>query len=168
MATKKAKDWVDFKEIKARVGMLELLERYGLFEDLENKDDEWIGYCPIHDKEGEHEKNSFRANTAKNNWQCFACKKKGNVLDFVAEMEEISIKEAGQKIVEWFLKPSESAQKPPQEAKKERSNQIIGRIWIEDVEKRRIYFPVTLKDFEGGHEVIGKVIHHQSCTNFVL
>lgn len=95
--------WVDFKAIKEKVGMKDILEHYELLDGLkERKNNELVGFCPIHDTEAQYNKNSFCVNTKKNAWNCFACGEGGNVLDFVAQMEDVDIRKAGLLIQEWF------------------------------------------------------------------
>jgi hypothetical protein len=94
--------WVDFKEVKARVSMEQVLHRYSVAVRKVN-----AGYCrgdcplPQHKSDG---KATFGVNTDKNIWSCQSAscaemrqgKKGGNVLDFVAWMERCSVREAGQ------------------------------------------------------------------------
>jgi len=94
-------EWVDFKEIKEKVGMEDILEHYGLLKGLRKRKDELVGFCPVHD-EKHYNKNSFCVSTVKNNWHCFSCGAGGNVLDFVATMEGIDIRQAGLLIQKWF------------------------------------------------------------------
>ena len=91
---KSKSEWVDFKEIKENVSMEEILDHYGLLKGLKRRKDELIGFCPIHD-EKHYNKNSFCVSTVKNNWHCFSCGAGGNVLDFVAAMENVDIRQAG-------------------------------------------------------------------------
>ena len=90
--------WVDFKVIKAAVSMEMILARYGITW-LRKKDDERRGRCPIHQGEGQ---DTFHVSISKNIFNCFSCKKRGNVLDFVAAMEKCSVRDAAVKIAEWF------------------------------------------------------------------
>ncbi len=95
--------WVDFKAIKEKVRMMDILKHYELLDGLkERKNHELVGFCPIHDVDSHYNKNSFCVNTAKSIWNCFACGAGGNVLDFVAQMEDVDIREAGLLIQEWF------------------------------------------------------------------
>jgi DNA primase len=89
--------WVDFKVVKQSVTIEQVLGRYAI--KLKQNGKELHGHCPIHQGKGEE---SFRANTEKNAFQCFACHAKGNVLDFVAAMEQCSIRDAAMKLQEWF------------------------------------------------------------------
>jgi DNA primase len=92
------KSWVDFKVIKAVVTVEMLLARYNV-NWLRRKDDELRGRCPIHQGEGT---DTFHVSVSKNVFNCFSCKKRGNVLDFVAAMEKCSVRDAAVKIAEWF------------------------------------------------------------------
>lgn len=91
-------NWVDFKAIKAAVALTAVLERYQV-NWLRKKDDELRGRCPIHKGEGQ---GAFHVNVVKGVFHCFSCKKRGNVLDFVAAMEQCSIRDAALKLKEWF------------------------------------------------------------------
>lgn len=92
------KDWVDFRAVKAAVSMQMLADYYGL-RDLRKTKDELRGRCPIHKGEGDR---TFHINLSKNAFQCFSCKAKGNVLDFMAAMEHCTIREAGLKLKSLF------------------------------------------------------------------
>lgn len=74
--------------------MEDILDHYGLLKDLTRKEDELVGFRPIHD-EKHYNKNAFCANTSKNNWHYFSCRAGGNILDFVVAMENLNIREAG-------------------------------------------------------------------------
>src|SRR5882724_1677433 len=79
------KTWVNYKEIKARVNMEQVLEHYGVLGNLREKGDDLIGCCPIH--QGTNA-NQFHASRTKNNFMCFGnCHGGGNVIDFVVMME---------------------------------------------------------------------------------
>ena len=78
-----------------------------MMDSLRQKDDELIGLCPFH----EESKGSFHASRTKNAFQCFGCKRKGNILDFVSLKEEVNIRQAAMMIQEWF---QISTQRPPE------------------------------------------------------
>jgi DNA primase len=98
---KSKSEWADFKEIKEKVSMEEILEHYGLLKGLRRKENELVGFCAIHDKKRQN-KGCFCANTAKNIWHCFSCGAGGNILDFVSLMEGVDIRQAGLLIQKWF------------------------------------------------------------------
>ena len=90
--------WVDFREVRERVSMQMVLDHYQV-DWLRKQGAELRGRCPIHQGEGER---SFHVNLEKNIFYCFSCGAKGNVLSFVAAMENVSIREAGLQMKEWF------------------------------------------------------------------
>ena len=90
--------WVDFREVRERVSMQMVLDHYQV-DWLRKQGAELRGRCPIHQGEGER---SFHVNLEKNIFHCFSCGAKGNVLSFVAAMENVSIREAGLQMKEWF------------------------------------------------------------------
>lgn len=94
--------WVDFKEIKARVSIAQILERYGALQSLSKSGtgDRLSGACPIH---GGTNKTHFRVSVSKNCWNCFGmCQAGGNVIDFVARKEDVAFRDAAVLIDEWF------------------------------------------------------------------
>lgn len=90
--------FVDFRAVKAAVTISMALDHYGV-NWLRKKGDELRGRCPIHKGEGT---DTFHANLTKNAFQCFSCKARGNVLDFVAAMEQCTARDAAVKLAEWF------------------------------------------------------------------
>lgn len=92
------KDWVDFRAIKQAVSMQAVLDRYGINWLRKNKD-ELRGRCPIHKGDGQRH---FHVSTTKSVFQCFSCKARGNVLDFVSAMEQCSIRDAALRLKDWF------------------------------------------------------------------
>src|ERR1700748_2206416 len=107
--------WVDFKEIKSRVSLAQILERYGVLESLTKggTGDRLSGVCPIH---GGTNKTHFRVSVSKNCWNCFGkCQAGGNIIDFVARKEDIEFRDAALLIDEWF--PGSSPEKGEREVK---------------------------------------------------
>jgi DNA primase len=98
--------WVNYKEIKSRVRIDQVLARYGVLDTLKAKGDNLVGRCPIH--KGSNP-NQFHVSLAKNNFNCFGdCHDGGNVIDFVVMMEggdksrQEDVRAAAQKIQAWF------------------------------------------------------------------
>ena len=92
--------FVDFKAVKAAITMERVLEHYGLLDKFKKSADSLSGPCPIHKGSNPTQ---FRVSVSKNIWHCFSeCKGGGNVLDFIAKMETVSIHEAALKAIEWF------------------------------------------------------------------
>jgi len=93
-------NYVDFKAVKREVSMVQILEHYGLMGRLQQNGDRITGACPIH--EGNN-KTAFRVSISKNCWNCFSqCGCGGNVLDFVAKKENVSLLKAANLLIEWF------------------------------------------------------------------
>jgi DNA primase len=92
---------VDFRDIKSRVTMEMVLRRYGVFDRLKDRGDNHTGVCPIHGSGSNP--NQFSVSLKKNVWNCFGdCKAGGNVLDFVAKKEGVSIRKAALLLQDWF------------------------------------------------------------------
>jgi DNA primase len=102
--------FVDFKEIKDRVSIEALLGYYNIKLRRVNQQS-MRGNCPLPMHSSEKSKESFIIQTGKNIWTCqsSSCvagrsgKKGGNILDFVALMENCSIRDAAVKLRDWFL-----------------------------------------------------------------
>jgi len=97
--------WIDFKAVKAAVSIQMALDHYQI-NWLQKETGDLVGKCPIHKGDG---KRAFRVSVSKNAFNCFSCKVHGNVIDFVAAMENCSVREAALKLKDWFsLTMSES------------------------------------------------------------
>ena len=80
--------------------MEQVLEHYDLMDKFKRGTDSLNGPCPIHKGSNPTQ---FRVSVSKNIWNCFSeCKHGGNVLDFIAKMENASIHAAALKAIEWF------------------------------------------------------------------
>jgi hypothetical protein len=90
--TDKGGDWLDFKEIKARAQVRPVLEYFGILEHLEARGAELVGWCPLGKEHGKAD--SFAFNTEKKSFQCFACKARGSVLDFIGKYQGVSLRDA--------------------------------------------------------------------------
>ena len=103
--------YVDFKAVKTAVTMEQVLQHYGLLDQMKRSGDSLSGPCPIHNGTNPTQ---FRVSVSKNCWNCFSdCKCGGNVLDFVAKKEDITVHAAALKLCEWFNLPT--TDKPPEE-----------------------------------------------------
>ena len=113
--------FIDFKAIKAALTMEGVLQHYHLLDRFKQSGDSLSGPCPIHQGENPTQ---FRISVSKNVWNCFSeCKHGGNVLDFIAEMEDVTIHAAALKAIEWFHLDTKamsggSEEERPREAKK--------------------------------------------------
>src|ERR1039458_1821905 len=99
--------FLDFKAIKARASISSILDRYGVKLNRVNQTT-LKGNCPL-PSHSSQSKNTFYASEAKSAWYCHSdsCKKNGrraggNVIDFVAAMENLSVYGATARIDEMF------------------------------------------------------------------
>ena len=88
-------NWLDFEAIKASATVEGVLAHYGLLERLTRSGDELTGWCPLGTKQ-HGKKDSFAFNVAKKTFQCFACKQRGSVLDFVAKYQGLHLRESAE------------------------------------------------------------------------
>lgn len=103
--------WVDFKDVKARVSIRQVLEHFTIPFD-EAKDGQLTLACPIH---GGDNTRAFHVDLHKNVWRCFTgCQRGGNVLDLMMELEGLSIRDAALKLQELFMgqEPKERSRPP--------------------------------------------------------
>ena len=107
--------FVDFKAVKAAVTMEQVLQHYGLLDQFKRSanGESLSGPCPIHKGTNATQ---FRVSLTKNCWNCFSGCEGGNVLDFVAKLENISLHATAVKLSEWF---NLSAGRPPSNRKEE-------------------------------------------------
>jgi DNA primase len=98
--------FVNFKAIKEAITMEQALQHYGVLDRFKRSRDSLSGPCPIHKGSNPTQ---FRVSISKNVWNCFSeCHHGGNVLDFIARMEDVTIHGAAIKAIAWFnLDPGE-------------------------------------------------------------
>ena len=109
------KPYIDFTAVKAAVTMTQVLEHYGLLATLTpKKNGEALeGPCPIHKGSSPDQ---FKVSIPKNCWNCFSeCQCGGNVLDFVAKMENCDAQEAAIRMNGWFNLGIDKQPPPPRE-----------------------------------------------------
>lgn len=87
-------NWVDFAAIKSSVGLAVVLRQYQVSLRRSGRD-RYRGLCPIHRGAG---REAFHANLSRNIFHCFSCGAGGTVLDFVAAMENCTLREAARKL----------------------------------------------------------------------
>ena len=93
-------DWVDFKELKARVSIEDVLLRYYELRNLVRDGGSLVGPCPVH---GGDSPRAFHADLERSLWHCFSgCKSGGNQLDLVAKKEGVSVRDAALRLLAAF------------------------------------------------------------------
>ena len=83
----------DFDAIKASTDIVRVIEGYGIALKTQGKDH--VGLCPFHD---DHTP-SLRVTPGKGLFRCMSCGATGNVVQFVAKKEGLTLREAGQKLL---------------------------------------------------------------------
>lgn len=116
MAGKKegARAWVDFDAVKAAVSMSALLDRLEITGKLKAQNGRLVGKCPFH-KGTNPRQFSVSVADGKGLFHCFApnCGAKGaGPIDFVAQWEGITPREAALKLAEWFGVDSQRPTEP--------------------------------------------------------
>lgn len=107
-ATAPRNAFVDFKEVKSRVTIVQILERYDLMRTFKNSGDRLSGPCPIHKGSNPTQ---FRVSISKNCWNCFGnCGRGGNIIDFVSLREGVPFRDAALLLQEWFMPEKAGAQ----------------------------------------------------------
>lgn len=91
--------FVPFAEVKRAVSLDVVLARYELLVGMAKKGQNLAGPCPFCKGKSSRQ---FQVNLTKNAWYCFGCKQGGNVLDFVARREGVSVRAAAMKLDDWF------------------------------------------------------------------
>ena len=92
--------FVDFRAVKGAVTIVQVLQHYDWMSRMQPSGDSLTGPCPIH---GGDNPTAFRVSLSKNCWNCFSrCGCGGNVLDFVAKKEKVTLLQAAHLLVEWF------------------------------------------------------------------
>ncbi len=109
------RNWVDFRAVKAGVSMEVALAHYGVMLHRVSRC-HIRGRCPLPTHASKNSGQSFIVNTEKNAWACHSSscvaargdQVGGNVLDFVAVMENCTLREAALELQEWLTAPFEA------------------------------------------------------------
>ncbi len=115
-------DWVSFDEIKKLVPLRAVLDRYGI--PLRQTGPNVLrGKCPLPSHGSKESTESFTATLNKGTGGAWACQSQscikargrvgGNVLDFVASMENCTVRDAAIKLQTWFLVPGAAVNRTP-------------------------------------------------------
>ena len=111
-------DFVVYQDIKRQVTMEMVLKRYGLWAQMKPSGKNMVSTCPIHNGTNPRQ---FSVNLERNLWNCFGnCEGGGNVLDFVAKMEGITVREAALKLQAWFKAGAQEPSRKPVEGERDK------------------------------------------------
>jgi DNA primase len=148
--------FVDFRAVKRKVTMVQVLEHYGLMSQMHRNGDSITGACPIH--EGQN-KTAFRVSVSKNCWNCFSrCQCGGNVLDFVAKKEKVSLLKAANLLVEWFGLNIESPQSEDDSRHDQRGKKSDPPVREKEKPKREPPKPVEEDETKGENKPLEFVL----------
>jgi len=80
--------WVNFKELREKLDVREVLRHYGVDVKAGNRD-QHHGRCPLPLHQCQRRGQSFSAHLERGIWKCFGCGAQGNILDFACRMEKL-------------------------------------------------------------------------------
>ena len=151
--------FLDFKAIKGRVPIVDVLARYQVKLNRVNQTS-LKGNCPLPTHSSES-KNTFFVNEAKSVWYCHSdsCKKNGNraggnVIDFVAVMGQCSIYAAAKQIDDWFPDDSPESASSPGAGKATEATRLTGQSTAVPIGGCNTPLAFVLKDVNPGHPMI--------------
>ena len=96
---------IDYRELKRRIRLIEVLERIG-WESTEGRGDQLRGPCPLpgcrsrNMENAKAHKRSFSVQAEKSMYRCFGCDSRGNVLDFWQAYRGKSLRESALELVQ--------------------------------------------------------------------
>jgi DNA primase len=128
-----AEPWMDFVLIRERADFATILARYDIA--LARLQGQISVLCPFHDDR----RPSLSVNLDRKLFHCFACQAKGDILDFVARIERISLPEAAGVVARCCDIPLEgqlSAERPPPKTAEHRQNASSGSGRIREVRQQ--------------------------------
>jgi DNA primase len=82
-------NWINFKELRSKLDFEAVLRHYRV--EVKRKGNQHHGFCPLPNHVGKRNSPSFSANLERGIFQCFGCGAKGNVLEFAALMQNVSL-----------------------------------------------------------------------------
>jgi DNA primase len=156
-------NFVDFRQIKREVSMESVLKHYDIHLRRVNQNS-LRGKCPLPTHSSQKSSESFGVEIEKNVWACqsSSCaeqrdgRKGGNVIDFVAVMENSSIVDAARKLERWFLQITTSAVVEKSNEKERKEKLIAEKKEAEGVEELNKPLPFTLKGIDPAHPYVGQ------------
>jgi DNA primase len=112
--------YVDFRIVKQNISIEAVIARYGVRLRRANQHS-LRGRCPLPTHSSKESTESFSIHLEKSIWACqsSSCcasrngKKGGNVIDFVAVMEQCSIRDAALKLRDWFIASAAASSATP-------------------------------------------------------
>lgn len=152
----------DFEQIKRTTDIVAVVERYGI--ELKKTGKDHVGLCPFH----EDKRPSLHVTASKGLWHCMGCNAAGNVVQFVARMENLTEREAALKLCGSIpgvkrasqLKPSSPAVEVDEATRAKLLSRVASfyartlakdRAGIDYLKSRRLDEPAMLETFSIGY-----------------
>jgi DNA primase len=169
--------FIDFRTVKEHISIETVLHHYGVGGRLRRANKHTLrGTCPLPTHSSDTSKESFSAHTEKNIWACQSdsCagarqgKKGGNILDFVSIMERCSIREAAEKLNEWFLSalPASSTTRKGSEPSEKKQHISEKKMDVREGESNKP-LSFTLKDIDHTHPYLrARGVTEESAKQF--
>jgi DNA primase len=159
-----ADNFIDFRIVKERISIQAVLDHYGIRLRRVNQH-ALRGACPLPTHSSEKTKESFCVDDAKNIWSCASTscsaarqgKRGGNILDFVAVKENCSIRDAAEKLHNWFLsaEPAAVSTEKKREPIKTKTGKLVAEKNQEpDLGEVNQSLSFTLKDVNCAHPYV--------------
>ncbi len=159
-------DWVSFDEIKRTVSLQMVLDHYRVH--LHSAGPNTLrGKCPLPTHSSKTSTESFTATLNKGTGGAWACQSAscakargrvgGNALDFVAAMEQCSVRDAAIKLQSWFLVPAAGQGEKPAE-RKPKKPELVPKEKEHAEGENQINKPLTfeLQKVDHAHEYLRK------------
>jgi DNA primase len=154
--------WVDFQSIKQSVTLEMVLAHYRISLRKVNQSS-LRGTCPLPSHSSSKSGESFGANLIKNIWACqsHSCiearqgRKGGGVIEFVAAMENVSIREAALQLQNWFGVTSTPAHpRAPNRREEEKSKLVAEEKRGSEVPESNRVLDFSLRGIDSSHEYL--------------
>lgn len=145
---------VSFAAVKRAVQIEAVLTRYGLLGTLALRGANLTGRCPFCNGGSERH---FRVSPEKNAWYCIGCKQGGNVLDFVANREGVSLRAAALLLNDWFALGLSASNGSQPEGLPPAPEPAAGALEVQQPEEAVSNPPLTftLKTLDPSHPSLG-------------
>jgi DNA primase len=142
-------DWVNFREIKERVAIHDVMARYGIRVRRVGPDG-LRGKCPLPTHSSRDSVDSFSISLSRKAWSCQSAscvaarsgRVGGNVLDLVALLERCSLREAALHLQDWFGSPSPKVGQRSHRAEPDETANSANRplgFTLHHIDRRHVY-----------------------------
>lgn len=168
----RSENWVEFSEIRKKISLEAVLERYGVLTTLLGSGIKRLGTCPIHNGTN---RGQFSVNLEKNVWHCFGdCNQGGGVIEFVA-MKEFggkspeNIRKAALLLKRWYFADSKDYESDKPATIKYKKNDLKENKSEDERTKENPPLKFALKNLDADHPWFAqKGINQETAEYFGL